>query len=169
MRAITIACLSLLLAAPSLGGCVLHTADSNVAAPSPGDSLVSVEADTDDAPGGLGAELTSSPPDGFLFKSTDVTVVDPAAERVAVTYESPWAAAALEQAIAARYRRGDAIKVRSSSSNIPLLWGNEQRIMLSKNAFFNEQVASADSDRSRTISNDEARRYVTTALPMQTD
>ena len=170
MRAVALACSTLLLfAGPSLGGCVLHTSDSNVATPPSRDSLVTVEADADEAPGAVGAELTSSLPDGFLFKSTDVTVVEPAAQRVAISYESPWAASELEQAIAARYRRGDAVKLRSASSNIPLLWGNEQRVMLSANAFFNEQIASADRDHSRSISNDEARLYAATAEPRQAE
>jgi hypothetical protein len=145
------------LVAGALPGCLIHSADAPSAAAPADESVMEVGAGEDDGEG-LTAALASSLPDGSLVKSTRTAVVDPSAQRIAVRFESAWAEQAFERSLAARRRRGDAVRGHSTSG-LPLVWTSEERSVLSENAFYNEQARRADVDGNGLVDDDEARRY----------
>ena len=95
---------------------------------------------------------------GCLASSQRATVVDADAQRIAVSFETPEAQTVFVAAVNDRYRRGDG-ELDRTSWGIPLLYASNDTTMLSENAFFNRQVARADLDRNRVISELEAREY----------
>ena len=141
-----------------LPGCLIRTSDPGARDPRELDASVVAEADSGSG-SDVGLAFVPSQPNGHLVSSSRVSVLEPDAQRVGVGFESPHAESEFQAALAQRYARGDAVKRHTASSTIPLLWGSEDRAVLSENGFFNEQVALADGDRNGTISDAEADAY----------
>ncbi len=142
---------------PLSGGCILSSTTGGATHPDSADNWLDVEADTD-SDGPLAVGLAPTAPASHLFTQSHVTVLQPDAGRVAVRFESPQGETGFADRVDARYQGGDAVKLQSSGG-IPLLYGQEEISVLSKNAYFNEQVGVADQDRDGLISNREARTY----------
>jgi hypothetical protein len=152
----TLAVLTLLGALP---GCLIRTSDASARDPREAESSLAVEAGSEGG-GDLGVAFVPSQTGGHLLSSSRVAVLEPDARKVAIAFESPHAEAEFQRSVAERYARGDAVKRHSASSTIPLLWGSEDRAVLSENGFFNEQVALADGDRDGRITDAEADAYL---------
>ena len=142
----------------ALPGCLIRTSDPGARDPRETDASVAVEAGSGSG-SDVGLAFVPSQTNGHLLSSSRVAVLEPDAQRVPVDFESPRAETEFQAAVAERYARGDAVKRHTASSTIPLLWGSEDRAVLSENGFFNEQVALADGDRDGTISDTEADAY----------
>jgi hypothetical protein len=151
-------CVVLLASLATLPGCLIRTSDASARDPREGSAAVAVEAGTDSG-SDVGVALVPELSDGHLLSTSRVAVLEPDARRVQVRFESPRAEAEFGRAMAERLARGDAVKRRSASSTIPLLWGSEDRAVLSENAFYNEQIALADLDRDGMVSDAEADAY----------
>jgi hypothetical protein len=141
-----------------LPGCLIRTSDTSARDPREADASVAVEAGTDSG-NDVGLALVPSRTGGHLLSTSRVAVLQPDARRVQARFESPHAEAEFERAMAERYARGDAVKRSSASSTVPLLWGSEDKAVLSENAFYNEQIALADLDRDGMVSDAEADAY----------
>jgi hypothetical protein len=139
------------------GGCVISSTTGVADHPDGADNWIDVETDSG-AEGPLAVGVTPTSPEDHLLTQSHVTVLEPEARPVAVQFESEQAQATFAQQVGLRYEGGDAVK-RQSSGGIPLLYNQEEISVLSKNAYFNEQVALADEDRDGQISNGEARAY----------
>ena len=139
------------------GGCVISSTTGLADHPDAADNWIDVETESDsDGPLAIGVAPTA--PADHLVTQSHVTVLEPEARRVAVRFESDQAATSFAEQVGLRYDGGDAVK-RQSSGGIPLLYGQEDISVLSKNAYFNEQVALADEDRNGLISDGEAHDY----------
>jgi len=139
------------------GGCVISSTTGLADHPDAADNWIDVETDSDsDGPLAVGVAPTS--PEDHLLTQSHVTVLEPEAHRVAVQFESDQAQTTFAQQVGARYEGGDAVK-HQSSGGIPLIYNQEEISVLSRNAYFNEQVTVADEDRDGQISNGEARAY----------
>ena len=142
----------------SLPACLIRTSDGSARDPREASASVAVQAGTDSG-SDVGFALVPSPPNGHLLSTSRVAVLEPDAQRVQARFESPNAQAAFDLALAERHARGDAVKRSSASSTVPLLWGSEDRAVLSENAFYNEQIGVADLDRDGMVSEAEAASY----------
>jgi hypothetical protein len=155
-RALLTLGIATLLAA--LPGCLIRTSDLGARDPRETDASVAVEAGSSSG-SDVGLAFVSPQASGHLVSSSRLSVLEPDAQRLPVGFESPRAEGQFRAAVAERYARGDAVKRHTASSTIPLLWGSEDRAVLSENGFFNEQVALADGDRDGSISDAEADLY----------
>jgi hypothetical protein len=142
----------------ALPACLIRTSDGGARDPRETDASVAVQAGTDSG-SDVGFALVPSQPNGHLLSTSRVAVLEPNAQRVQVRFESANAQAAFESAMAERYAHGDAVKRSSASSTVPLLWGSEDKAVLSENAFYNEQIGMADLDRDGAVSEVEADAY----------
>jgi len=141
----------------SAGGCVISSTSGLADHPDAADNWIDVETDSD-SDGPLAVGVAPSSPDDHLLTQEHVTVLEPDARRVAVRFESAQAETAFAEQVGLRYEGGDAVK-RESSGGIPLLYNQAEISVLSQNAYFNEQVAVADTDRDGLISDGEAKAY----------
>ncbi len=139
------------------GGCVISSTAGLADHPDGNDNWIDVETDTD-ADGPLAVGMGPTSPEDHLLTQSHITVLEPEARPVAVRFESEQVETSFAQQVGARYEGGDAVK-RQSSGGIPLLFNQEEISVLSRNAYFNEQVALADEDRDGLISDAEARAY----------
>jgi hypothetical protein len=138
-------------------GCVISSTTGSAAHPDAADNWLDIETDSD-SEGPLAIGVAPTAPADHLLTQSHVTVLQPDAGRMAVRFESPKGETGFIKQVAVRYDGGDAVKLQSSGG-IPLLYGQEELSVLSKNAYYNEQVGLADQDRDGLISNHEAQSY----------
>jgi hypothetical protein len=154
----TISALASLVWLGTLPSCLIRTSDGSARDPRETGASVAVQAGTDSG-SDVGLAFVPSQTNGHLLSTSRVAVLEPDARRVQVRFESANAEASFERAMAERHARGDAVKRSSASSTVPLLWGSEDKAVLSENAFYNEQIAVADLDRDGVVSGAEADAY----------
>jgi acyl-homoserine lactone acylase PvdQ len=93
-----------------------------------------------------------------LVSSNTTQVAEPEQQRIAISFETDVALATFQHEVNTRYDDGDAELARTSWG-IPFVYGSTDRTILSENAYFNAQVATADIDADGQITEAEANAY----------